>query len=193
MHLAVCDLNQHRLIILCRMVGEGSRGRKRRLPGTIEPCKERRHCGADRCNEQLVGTSISQHYKSKTDFGKLKELRSLPRQLAEEKLKTLDPHLAYMFRHNHSATNLPHWKTHKPVAKPIPKAFQRRSVDQNDNEEEKEEEEEESEHDEAGSAGDHEEGGLVEPGPGARHNLQHRTRYRHELCSYNSKAISREL
>jgi len=38
MHLAVCDLNQHRLIILCRMVGEGSRGRKRRLPGTIEPC-----------------------------------------------------------------------------------------------------------------------------------------------------------
>ena len=92
MHLAVCDLNQHRLIILCRMVGEGSRGRKRRLPGTIEPCKERRHCGADRCDEQLVGTSISQHYKSKTDFGKLKELRSLPRQLAEEKLKTLDPH-----------------------------------------------------------------------------------------------------
>ena len=66
MHLAVCDLNQHRLIILCRMVGEGSRGRKRRLPGTIEPCKERRHCGADRCDEQLVGTSISQHYKSKT-------------------------------------------------------------------------------------------------------------------------------
>ena len=59
MHLAVCDLNQHRLIILCRMVGEGSRGRKRRLPGTIEPCKERRHCGADRCDEQLVGTSIS--------------------------------------------------------------------------------------------------------------------------------------
>ena len=97
MHLAVCDLNQHRLIILCRMVGESSRGRKRRLPGTIEPCKERRHCGADRCDEQLVGTSISQHYKSKTDFGKLKELRSLPRQLAEEKLKTLDPHLAYMF------------------------------------------------------------------------------------------------
>ena len=38
--------------------------------------------------------------------------------------------------------------------------------------------------------GDHEEGGLVEPGPGARHNLQHRARYRHELF-YNSKAISR--
>ena len=123
MHLAVCDLNQHRLIILCRMVGEGSRGRKRRLPGTIEPCKERRHCGADRCNEQLVGTSISQHYKSKTDFGKLKELRSLPRQLAEEKLKTLDPHLAYMFRHNHSATNLPHWKYISLLRNPSQRRF----------------------------------------------------------------------
>ena len=40
--------------------------------------------------------------------------------------------------------------------------------------------------------GDHEEGRLVEPGPGTRHNLQHRSRYRDELF-YNSKAISREL
>ena len=35
--------------------------------------------------------------------------------------------------------------------------------------------------------GDHEEGRLVEPGPGAWHNLQHRTRYRHELCSTTQK------
>jgi len=57
------------------------------LPGTIEPSKEKRHCGADDCNEQLVGTSIGHHYRSRTDFDKLKVLRNLPRQLAEEELK----------------------------------------------------------------------------------------------------------
>ena len=95
-------------------------GRKRRLPGTIEPSKEKRHCGADGCNDQLVGTSFAYHYRSRTDFDKLKVLRNLPRQLAEEELKTTDSHTAYMFRHNHSATNLPHWRAHKPVAKAIP-------------------------------------------------------------------------
>ena len=45
--------------------------------GTIEPSKEKRHCGADDCNEQLVGTSIGHHYRSRTDFEKLKVLRSL--------------------------------------------------------------------------------------------------------------------
>ena len=68
-------------------------GRKRRLPGTIEPSKEKRHCGADDCNEQLVGTSIGHHYRSRTDFDKLKVLRNLPRQLAEDELKNLDSHI----------------------------------------------------------------------------------------------------
>ena len=118
-------------------------GSKRRLPGTIEPSKEKRHCGADGCNDQLVGTSFAYHYRSRTDFDKLKVLRNLPRQLAEEELKTTDSHTAYMFRHNHSATNLPHWRAHKPVAKAIPSIFQR--ADQNDNNQEEEEEGEESE------------------------------------------------
>ena len=56
-------------------------GRKRRLPGTIEPSKEKRHCGADGCNDQLVGTSFAYHYRSRTDFDKLKVLRNLSRQL----------------------------------------------------------------------------------------------------------------
>ena len=56
------------------------------MPGTIEPSKEKRHCGADDCNEQLVGTSIGHHYRSRTDFEKLKVLRNLPRQLAEDEL-----------------------------------------------------------------------------------------------------------
>ena len=61
-------------------------GRKGQLPGTIEPSKEKRHCGAEDCNEKLVGTSIGHHYRSKTDFDKLKVLRNLPRQLAEDEL-----------------------------------------------------------------------------------------------------------
>ena len=56
-------------------------------PGTIEPSKEKRHCGAEDCNEKLVGTSIGHHYRSKTDFDKLKVLRNLPRQLAEDENK----------------------------------------------------------------------------------------------------------
>ena len=65
-------------------------GRKRRLPGMIEPSKEERHCGADCCNDQLVGTSFAYHYRSRTDFDKLKVLRNLPRQPAEEELKTVE-------------------------------------------------------------------------------------------------------
>ena len=136
-------------------------GSKRRLPGTIEPSKEKRHCGADGCNDQLVGTSFAYHYRSRTDFDKLKVLRNLPRQLAEEELKTTDSHTAYMFRHNHSATNLPHWRAHKPVAKAIPSIFQR--ADQNDNNQEEEEEGEESEV-EMEEAGDN----IVEELPGKR-------------------------
>ena len=142
------------------------------MPGTIEPSKEKRHCGADDCNEQLVGTSIGHHYRSRTDFDKLKVLRNLPRQLAEEELKNLDPHTAYMFRHNHSATNLPHWRTHKPVAKPIPITFQR--ADQNDNNQEEEEEGEESE---AEAEGDPEAGGdIVEELPDKRARLDNEER-----------------
>ena len=147
-------------------------GRKRRLPGTIEPSKEKRHCGAEDCNEKLVGTSIGHHYRSKTDFDKLKVLRNLPRQLAEDELKNLDSHMAYMFRHNHSATNLPHWRTHKPVAKPIPSAFQR--ADQNDNNQEEEEEGEESE---AETEGDPEAGGdILGELPGKRARLDNEER-----------------
>ena len=35
--------------------------------------------------------------------------------------------------------------------------------------------------------GDHEEGRLVEPGPGTRHNLQHRSRYTETSCSIIQK------
>ena len=76
-------------------------------------------------------------------------------------MKTTDSHTAYMFRHNHSATNLPHWRAHKPVAKAIPSIFQR--ADQNDNNQEEEEEGEESEV-EMEEAGDN----IVEELPGKR-------------------------
>ena len=114
-----------------RMVGEGSRGRKPRLPGTVEPSKEKRQCGAVGCDEEVVGTSLPHHYRNNTDFNKLGELRRLPREQAAEELESLDCHMRYMFHHNHSASYLPHWRTHKKVQKPAPRFFQR--PDLNDN------------------------------------------------------------
>ena len=107
------------------------RGRPHKLPGVVAPSKLKRRCGAEGCDVQVVGTELPQHYRARTDFKKLGQLRKLPIEVAEEELKGLDPHTAYMFRHKHSSLNLPRWDTHRPVPKPLPKLFQKKAFNTN--------------------------------------------------------------
>ena len=73
------------------------------LPGVVAQSLQKRFCGAKGCDEEVRGDMISKHYRSKTDFKKLEELRKLSKEAAEDLKKTLDPHTEYMFKNEHSA------------------------------------------------------------------------------------------
>ena len=101
---------------------------QRRAGGRGQNSKLKRVCGAEGCEVQVVGTELPYHYKARTDFEKLGELRRLPEEMAEERLKDLDPHTVYMFRKKHTSLNLPKWNTHKPVPKSVPQAFGKKDL-----------------------------------------------------------------
>ena len=99
-------------------------GRPSKPPGAESRSKIKRICGAESCKEEIRGTDLGKHYKSKTDFRMLTVLKTLPLESAEEKLKQVDTHTAFMFKNGHSQTNLPKWNTHTPKnRKPIPAMF----------------------------------------------------------------------
>ena len=77
--------------------------------------KIKRKCGASLCGEEIRGTDLPRHYRLKTDFKKQNHLKTLRRDAAEKELKYVDTHTAFMFKNNYSLTNLPNWKSHKPV------------------------------------------------------------------------------
>ena len=83
--------------------------------------KIKRICGA--CNEEIRGTDIAKHYRTKTDFKILKNLKSFSKERAKIELKNIDCHTAFMFENDFSLTNLPTWKTHKPGKQDIPDIF----------------------------------------------------------------------
>ena len=60
----------------------GGKGRPHKLPGVEAPSKTKRICEAEGCDAQVVGTELPNHYKARTDFAKLGELRRLPGKLA---------------------------------------------------------------------------------------------------------------
>ena len=80
--------------------GGSGRGRPHKLPGVVAPSKVKRICGAEGCGVQVVGTELPHHYKARTDFKKLGQLRKMATEVAEEELKGLDPHTVYMFIRN---------------------------------------------------------------------------------------------
>ena len=54
------------------------RGRPHKLPGVVASSKLKRIRGAEGCDVQVVGTELPQHYRARTDFKKLGQLRKLP-------------------------------------------------------------------------------------------------------------------
>ena len=95
--------------------GGSGRGRPHKLPGVVAPSKVKRICGAEGCGVHVVGTELPHHYKARSDFKKLGQLRKMATEVAEEELKGLDPHTVYMFRHKHTSLALPRWDTHRPA------------------------------------------------------------------------------
>ena len=87
--------------------GGSGRGRPQKLLGVVAPSKVKRICGAEGCGVQVVGTELPHHYKARTDFKKLGQLRKMASEVAEEELKGLDPHTVYKFRHKHTSVVLP--------------------------------------------------------------------------------------
>ena len=45
---------------------------------------------------QVVGTELPHHYKARTDFKKLGQLRKTATEVAEEEMKGLEPHTVYI-------------------------------------------------------------------------------------------------
>ena len=80
--------------------GGSGRGRPHKLPGVVAPSKVKRICGAEGCGVHVVGTELPHHYKARSDFKKLGQLRKMATEAAEEELKGLDPHTVYMFIRN---------------------------------------------------------------------------------------------
>ena len=80
--------------------GGSGRGRPHKLPGVVAPSKVKRICGAEGCGAHVVGTELPHHYKARSDFKKLGQLRKMATEAAEEELKGLDPHTVYMFIRN---------------------------------------------------------------------------------------------
>ena len=72
--------------------GGSGRGRPHKLPGVVAPSKVKRICGAEGCGVHVVGTELPHHYKARSDFKKLGQLRKMATEVAEEELKGLDPH-----------------------------------------------------------------------------------------------------
>ena len=100
------------------------RGRPARIDGVESQSKLKRVCAAQGCGLEIRGTNLGRHYKMNTNFQMLHELKLLSSEVAESTVKhKADPHTAYMFRNNHSMTNLPRWNTHKATKKPVPDAF----------------------------------------------------------------------
>ena len=66
-----------------------------KLIQSLPPSKIKRICGA--CNEEIRGTDIAKHYRTKTDFKILKNLKSFSRERAKKELKNVDCHTAFMF------------------------------------------------------------------------------------------------
>ena len=66
--------------------GGSGRGRPHKLPGVVAPSKVKRICGAEGCGVHVVGTELPHHYKARSDFKKLGQLRKMATEAAEEEL-----------------------------------------------------------------------------------------------------------
>ena len=97
--LSITQLTTFYRKMMSREGGSG-RGRQQKLPGVVAPSIVKRICGAEGCGVHVVGTELPHHYKARSDFKKLGQLRKMATEVAEKELKCLDPHTVYMFIRN---------------------------------------------------------------------------------------------
>ena len=76
-------------------------GRHKVPVGKQPQLKVQRVCGADGCGKVTRGTDLLKHYRNKTDFTKLKELKNMSIDAAEIMVKTVDLHTRFMFENGY--------------------------------------------------------------------------------------------
>ena len=98
-------------------------GQQKQPAGKESQSKVKRICRAKFCKRVTRGTDLSKHYRSMTDFIKLKELQNMSKDSAEKIVKTVDEHTKFMVENGYTEFKMPCWKSHKPALKRIPDVF----------------------------------------------------------------------
>ena len=102
--------------------------------GMTPPSLLKRVCGAVGCEKEMRGNDLPRHYQQKTNFELLTRLYSLSSEAAEEMVKTVDSHTAFMFTNKYSASKLPKYSTHKLAKMKVPEwAKPKRDTDNDSN------------------------------------------------------------
>ena len=92
--------------------------RKRGLKGLKGVKRSRRMfmCKVPGCKVTPRGCDLSKHYKNRTDWSKVKELRAVVgTDAVQRELEQVDSHTRFAFTNNYTEDMLPMWTTHVPV------------------------------------------------------------------------------
>ena len=69
------------------------------------------------------------HYRNKTNFVKLEELKNMAKDVNTEMVKNVDPHTQFMFENGYSKRKMPNRNTHKQAPKTVPDIFKIKTVE----------------------------------------------------------------
>ena len=73
-------------------------------------------CKVPGCTVTPRGCDVSKHYKTKTDWSEVRELKAVAGSAAlKAKLEQAEGHTKFAFINNYSEEHLPTWATHAPV------------------------------------------------------------------------------
>ena len=90
-------------------------GSKRGVGGE-QKSKMNYRCKVEGCSVTPRGCDVPKHYKTKTDWEKVTELREvMGGAILERQLKQVDGHTRFCFEQGFTETKLPRWQTHVPV------------------------------------------------------------------------------
>ena len=91
--------------------------RKRGLGTGVNASKRNYRCKVPGCSDTPRGCDLPRHYMRRTDWLKVRELKSVVgSERLEEELEQVECHTRFAFINSLTEKNLPTWVTHVPVA-----------------------------------------------------------------------------
>ncbi len=94
-------------------------GSKRGVGGE-QKSKMNYRCKVEGCSVTPRGCDVPKHYKTKTDWEKVTELREvMGGAILERKLEQVDGHTRFCFEKGFTETKLPRWQTHVPYRRAV--------------------------------------------------------------------------